>query len=196
LKQVTSYDLDEESFELVATIQEDELLYHYKSDRYLFAYSDTELSVTTNNVSRNKKMRMRHKQSDFYREVFFKPEFPVYISAFGEKLAVYNHSENYIQILEEGKPEGKVDINYPTDKKWMKRLTMDKQTNKAYGVFKLSTGIGLKEINLETGKVKLVGVVESSFQNYEKIKVYNNSIYYLRSKILDGSKMELCKFEL
>lgn len=195
VSQVTSYNFDTEEHVLLATVAEKELLENFRRDFMMMNRGQEKISATVSRVSDNDRIRKLQKESDFYLNIFYKPEFPVNISSSGRKIMVYNHVEGKIECYENNNLVGEVEIAYPTDKKWLKELRVDKISEKVYGTFNLSTGIGLKEVDLHTGKVKLVGIVETSLQHHKRIEVFNNSIYYLRSKLLDGSNMELCKFD-
>lgn len=73
-------------------------------------------------------------------------------------------------------------------------MKLDRVTEKAYGLFDNKKGIGIKEINLNTGTTKLVSVVETAIQNHPQIKIYDGVVYYLEKDFSNGSMKELLRY--
>jgi len=193
---ISRYDIEKEEHSLISIISEDDLVRGFKEKFGLIQRATQAKSVHTNSYAENQKFRSLQENSDFYIEVFFKPEFPVYINSTEENIVIFNHIERKLEWYLKDELEDEVEIDYVFDDKWLKEIRFDKLTEKAYGIYDLKTGIGVKRINLSNGNIELVGIVDTPIQSQSKIQIFNNSIYYLKAEGSIGSKVELFKFDL
>jgi len=196
MKEVTSYNVDKGNHALLKVIAEDDMIKGLHENDRLIAVGQGR--VADSEMTQYEKIHLRKIQakSDFLLFNFFTPAFPIMISQHNGHLVLFDHIGQAIEIYKGDKMKSKVKMNYVLDEKWMKQLSVDVKTENVYGVFNLSTGIGVKKINLLNGEVDLVSIVETDLKHRKTIKIHNNSIYYLRSNTLDGSKMELCSINL
>lgn len=197
VNKISSYDIDKEEYSLISVIADQDLVQGLYRDLSLMRRGQDVMSVLTTSPGENRRIRNLQESSDFLITVFYKPDLPVCISSIKQDVVIFNHIERKIERYNKlNELIAAVEVDYVLDDKWLKEIRVDQRTRKAYGIFKLKTGIGVKHIDLESGEVKLVGIVETPFQNYTKIKIFNGSIYYLNDSGRMGANMELLKFDL
>jgi len=196
MKEITSFDLSVKEHALVKVVsQNDRIRSLHENDR-LIAVGQGTVDSELMTVSEKLNLRKIQQESDFLIYHFYKHEYPVCFGQLNGKLVLYNHVERKIEIYEKDKLSSEIEINYVLDNKWLKKMIQDKMTGKSYVLFKLNSGIGIKEVNPLTGKVQLKGIVQTMVQDYDKIEILADTVYFLRSDDQTGSKMELCKLIL
>ncbi len=81
---------------------------------------------------------------------------------------------------------------------WDKNIIMDQATGRCYAQFTTDGIVTLKEIDLESGKVKReIRLTDHSFP--QNIQVYNGDVYYLyldKRRVVDKDKRSLYKMKL
>ena len=191
--EVSMYDIDKDLLKTMRSISNKEQVSNYKKDRQFIDRSESIGNIETNNVGKNEAIRNLQEDGDFLSKIFYKPEHPIFIGAQNDGIIIFNHIESKLEIYRDDVLVSEVDIVYPKDKRWLKKIIFDEITQKAYGIFDFKGRIGIKEIIVENGKTKLVAVLKTSIQNSKSIRVYNGLVFYLKN---EGSRMELLSYEL
>jgi hypothetical protein len=108
---------------------------------------------------------------------------PLYAPLFiiHDTVCIFDHYSNAIlkydkkQNLLDSIP---IDYNHPKKwKDWKRELLLDKVTNEVYAVYERGGFYYLKNIDLQTGKIK--GSFKLTNQYVDKIKIKNNYVYYV-----------------
>ncbi len=189
---ISKYDITKKENTQLKIIANKQQVQGYEADRGLIELSQYITNIDqAEGVTTNTNVRDIQEEGDFLLQVFYKPEYPVYICQQEEKLIFLNHIEQKIEHYQEEDLELEVKADYVLDENWMKKVVIDPKTEKIYGVFDFRKGLGIKEINTKTGETKLVGIIETATQNYETIQIQEGLIFYLKEDQTNGAIMEL-----
>ncbi len=185
LKQIIStYRIKEKTNRVIRVIANEELIYAYKEDQALMGQGGN--SIRINNIETNRAMRNREHEAVFLKKILYKPEFPLYITKQNGKVVLLNHIEGKIELYQNNWLLHEIDITYMEDKQWLKSILIDEKTEKIYGIFKLKKGIGIKEINIESGQTKLVSIIDVALQNLKTIRIFDGHVFYLKKNVPNG----------
>ncbi len=189
---ITRYDFTKgEKYEL-KVIANEEQMEHYQSDVQTIIESQEITNIAhIGDDCDNDRVRNIQEAGDFLLNVFYQPEYPIYIGRQEEKMVLLNHIEQKIEHYQEDDFLSEVKVDYVLNKKWLKRVIIDSKTEKFYGIFDLKKGIGIKEINPRTGETQLLSILETTTQNYKTIKVFDGQVFYLREERTNSGLMEL-----
>lgn len=111
----------------------------------------------------------------------------------------FDKSGNFVQQfpIDFHKQKGRFGIETKREG-WNKNIIMDHATGKCYAQFTTDGIVTLKEIDLNSGKVKReIRLTDHSFP--QNIQIYNGNVYYLyldKKKIVDQDKRSLYKMKL
>ncbi len=178
--------------EIIRIIASEAQLENYQADLDLIHTCHDITNITTTDCRENERIRNIQEEGDFLETIFYKPEYPIYIYKKDEQLVLLNHIENKIEIFQNDQFLNIAETQYLNDRNWLKKIVIDKYTEKAYGIFNYKSGIGVKEIDIETGATNFVGLLDIPLAGQNHIKVYNNTIYYLSESVHNnGAKVLL-----
>ena len=95
-----------------------------------------------------------------------------------DSIFLFNHIENVIEVYNKrGTLAKTIAISYHKEKGWLKKIIIDKITNKAYTLFQKNKKYMLAEIDLIYGNAK--EPVSIKFPWIDKIQVLNGVLYFL-----------------
>jgi hypothetical protein len=115
----------------------------------------------------------------FLNRVVFEPLY-VPIFSYEDTLIVFNHRMNRIEFYQESEVILKsVSIEYSKDRKWIKEILRDDETEMFYTLSNTRWGYSVKRIEVQTGKTQDLIELERAFVN--NIKVKGGFLYFLQN---------------
>ena len=110
-----------------------------------------------------------------------KPSFQA-LKLLNDTIYYFNHLKSRIDVYSDKlKPLDTIPINYHKNKNWKESIITDPLRHKAYTLFTAGTDIFVKEINLKTGAIRPVFLIDKPFP--EKIKINNGFIYFIYNDV-------------
>lgn len=126
----------------------------------------------------------------FEEMCFYSPkELP--IVAVDDKLLVFNSVENCIEYYNwNAELEQNKEVSFLKDKKWDKKILVDRATQKIYAQFSKNGLSKLRPINMNDGSLgKEIKIPVMSF--VQKIQIHNNHLYFLYNDITNFNYKQL-----
>lgn len=170
-----------------------------------FAMGENNINLIINEES--SMLERRDAMKSLFMRFLFKPIYcPVlYIN---DSLYIFDFQDNSLLKYDGlGEPKGQCGIDFhetgyfkklTINKPWDKKLIVDKVTGRCYAQFTTDGIVTLKEIDLNSGKVKReIRLTDHSFP--QNIQIYNDTVYYLyldKKKVVDQDKRSLYKMKL
>ena len=193
LKEVKSYDPRTTEVELLRVVANADQLENYRNDIPMITRGKRlePMKTKVRTLAENKKLRNLQSESHFLSNVFYKPEYPVYLFAWKNKLLLANHPEKQLEIYKDNRLEKTVPIEYPSNKHWLKRLVYDQKTKKIYALFKYRGKLLLKQVHPEDGTVGEGFIVEAS--THGTLELWGDEIFYLKKHPYEQNRSELIR---
>lgn len=148
-------------------------------------------AILNNDWVENRRLRGLQAESHFLYSTFYKPKYPIHIFMNQEELVLLNHPEHKIEMYKFDQLNREINIDYPLDKKWLKKIMQDEKTQQIYGVFDCKGGTEIKALDLESGAVEKVKKINAYSYHLKKIRVFDDKIFYLK-----GTRSELIMNDL
>ncbi|MEM9919534.1 MAG: carboxypeptidase-like regulatory domain-containing protein [Bacteroidota bacterium] len=196
IKKVSRYDLASSSAELLKTIADERHLAQLREDVGYMRSGQRVSSMEANNFVENGIYRHHQQDSDFLLQVYYKSKVPVYLYGISNEVVLVNNPEQRIEFYDVNELIKTVAIEYPTDKKWLKRVLWDAKTKSLYTLFKNTKGIQVHRVDLQSGQTMPVFQVDTNPGQYEEIEIQNDYIYFLKDGGKNQSRNELLKQRL
>ncbi|MFK7809422.1 MAG: carboxypeptidase-like regulatory domain-containing protein [Saprospiraceae bacterium] len=196
VSEISTYNLQTYEVKKLRTITERDKFRAYLNDFGMINSSQRIGTIHTNSYAENLRIRRFQFNGDFLLKVFYRPDFPIYISQKEKNILIFNHVEKRIETYHKGEFLREIESQYVLDKKWLEIVLIDQATEKIYGLFNHKNGISIKEINTETGSVKLVGIIDVAIYERNSIAIHNGTVYYLKEDVLNGSMKELLRYSI
>lgn len=195
-RDIRKYNLEDHTMMAVRTIADAEQIENYKSDlgllrRGAISSNNNEKDITP---AESKRIRRLQMETDFRAQVFYKSNFPVFLFVENDELLIFNHLESKIEVYLKGAWKKEIQINYPSDKNWLKQIVFDNTRNKVYVLLKNEKGTLLKQLNTKDGSLRTIDLIPVPFYQLEKVRVCDGELFYM--KMGEGSTKELIKFAL
>lgn len=138
----------------------------------------------------------RMSNSGFLSRVVFEPLY-VPMFQFNDTLIIFNHRMNQIEYYQTPETIFKtVAITYPQDKKWIKEIIRDEETQQFYTLFNTRWGYMVQRIEVQTGETKNLIELERAFVN--NIKIKGGFLYFLQNDFTNNdviSKLQKVRVE-
>lgn len=195
-KNYLRYNIETNSLTNFITISQQEEISQFKEDQNLIKQSKTASNITSNSTERNKKIRDLQKKGDFLEMIYYKPEFDNFLFSDQEQLILLNHIQGRIEKYDNFKLTSSNKLKYIEDKAWMRKVILDKKTERIYTLFKKKNGIKIHEINIDSGDTKFIDAIQTEIYNYENIRIDDGQLYYLDNSKVNPSKLILIKRSL
>ncbi len=196
-KNISSYDLLSQEHNLFIIISNQTQLHNYLDDLSLINQSQTITNISTNDIGENERIRNLQENGDFYLTVFYKPEFPIYLSNSNEQILLFNHIEGKLQKYNiDDDKLAEIEIEYMNDEKWLKLIIIDQSSNAHYAICNHKKGLALKEIDLDSGSAELVAIIESNNVQYKNMKIHNGYLFYLKTRNSLEKNKGLMKYKI
>lgn len=195
-RTISSYNVQTTEKRQLRQISNKQVIENYKRDNQLIQKGQRIGNITTNDIGENRRIRNLQEESDFLSQVFYKPEFPVYLFEKKGRILLFNHPEKKLEIYHQQKLQHTVSLDYVEDKTWLKALLYDEPKQNIYGLFSTKNGTRIKSIDVLTGFAVSVGELEVDNYQIEKAIIHNKQIYYLKSERLNGQNRGLLKLKL
>jgi len=197
-KNISAYNLVSEKLTNVKSIFNPKQLQNYMNDLGLIEESQLISNITTNSTAENNRIRNIQEDGDFYLKVFYKPEFPIYLSRVENTLLLFNHIDGRLEKYRSDRTNYEhIELEYVKNNKWLKKIITDEISQKHYTLFNHKKGIAVHLIDIETGNTELKTVIESKIIDYNKIKVHSGYLYFLSiHNTVYNSNKELIRIRL
>ncbi len=128
----------------------------------------------------------------YFSKILCRPTYQP-LKRIGDNLYLFNHLENKIIRFDlDGNELAEIPANYAkVDKSWANEIIVNEEETRCFAKF-INTGIvTLKEIDLETGRIKNTFKIEQHIFP-EKIRIQNNEVYYLYRDYKKQDRNERC----
>jgi hypothetical protein len=138
----------------------------------------------------------RMSRADFLSRVVFEP---LYVPLFqlNDTLIIFNHRMNQIEFYQTPETIFKtVSITYPQDKKWIKEIIRDEETQLFYTLSNTRWGYIVQRIDVQTGETQNLIELERAFVN--NIKIKGGFLYFLQNDFRNNdvvSKLQKVRIE-
>jgi hypothetical protein len=139
--------------------------------------------------------RLLFQGNNMYNKILTKPLYsPLF--KINTNLYIFDHPNNNCYTFDENlKLKTTIPIDYHLQKKWAKQLIVDKEQGAVYARFEKNGFCYLKKIDLTTGKIiERYKLEKHTFPS--KIKIKNNTAYYLYKDRFNHGQMSLFKQSL
>lgn len=138
----------------------------------------------------------RMSNAGFVSRVVFEPLY-VPMFQFNDTLIIFNHRMNQIEYYQTPETIFKtVPITYPQDKKWIKEIIKDAETQAFYTLFNTRWGYTVQRIDVQTGATTDLIELERAFVN--NIKIKGGFLYFLQNDFRNNdviSKLQKVRIE-
>ncbi len=154
--------------------------------------------VDADNLKRNRKgYYFDGKEEDirFQQLIMLRPVYAPLV-CLEDTLVLFNFIESKIEKYSaNADPIGKYDISFQQDKSFAGELLVDNAGSKVYFVFRKNGLSTLKEVDINSGKI-VQSVSIPAFVFIEKIKVYDDVVYFLYKEKYNQEYKKLYKFKI
>ncbi len=192
-KNYLRYNLKATSLTNFKTISEEQEIAQLKNDISLIKQSETATNITSNSSTRNKIIRDLQKKGDFLEMIYYKPEFENFLFTSNKKLILLNHVQGRIEIFKNYDLINFKNLTYIKDKNWLRNIVLDKKDEKIYTCFKSQNGINIHQINIDDGDTSFVDHLQIEISLFDKIRIHEDFIYYLKKSKDNFTKLILIK---
>jgi hypothetical protein len=138
----------------------------------------------------------RMSNSSFLSRVVFEPLY-VPIFQLNDTLIIFNHRMNQIEYYQTPETIFKtVGITYPQDKKWIREIIRDEETQLFYTLSNTRWGYMIQRIDVQNGDTKDLVELERAFVN--NIKIKGGFLYFLQNDFRNNdviSKLQKVRIE-
>jgi hypothetical protein len=179
----------------------------YNNNQEIDYYNYEEINDTLNcfktivdaeNLKRNRKgFYFDGKEEDirFQQLIMLRPVYAPLV-CLEDTLVLFNFTESKIErFTANAIPIGKYDISFQHDKNFTDELLVDNADSKVYFLFRKNGLSILKEVDINSGKI-VQSVSIPAFVFIEKIKVYDNVVYFLYKEKYNQEYKKLYKFKI
>jgi hypothetical protein len=120
-------------------------------------------------------------QERFENLAFYKPVFAPLVKIH-DTICIFNYADSVIEFYSDScKLFRQLAISFHNNRFWKREIYVDDAKGKVYALFRKNGISTLKEIDLKTGQLKN-SIVIPEFPFVEKIKVYNDNVFFLYSE--------------
>ena len=131
-KDISSYNLLSEKLTNVKSIFNPKQLQNYIDELGLIEKSQVISNITTNSIAENERIRNLQEDGDFYLKVFYKPEFPIYLSRIEDNLLLFNHIDGRLEKYESDHSNYEYIELDVKNNKWLKQIITDEVRQEHY----------------------------------------------------------------
>ncbi|MFT5800568.1 MAG: hypothetical protein ACI956_000372 [Nonlabens sp.] len=195
-RDIRKYNIEDHTMMAIRTIADAQQIDNYRSDLGLIRRGQRSSNNNAKDITPAESRRIRRLQAsaNFRSEVFYKPNFPVFLFVENQELLIFNHLESKIEVYQKGEWKKEIKIDYPADKNWLKQVVFDTTRKKVYVLLKNPKGILLKELNTKNGNLQTIDLIPTLFYQLGKVRVSDGELFYIKTG--EGSTRELIKFVL
>ncbi|MFH2094473.1 MAG: carboxypeptidase-like regulatory domain-containing protein [Bacteroidota bacterium] len=131
----------------------------------------------------------------FEQMCFFDPIFAPLVKI-KDRICIFNYVDSLIEFYnEKGEAEREIPICFHNEKYWKEEIYVDEKAGTAYTLFKKNGISTLRKIDLETG-ILTTKIPIPNFLFIEKVRVFNDSVYFLYRNNSDNDLMKLFRLRI
>ncbi|MEM8906199.1 MAG: carboxypeptidase-like regulatory domain-containing protein [Bacteroidota bacterium] len=130
---------------------------------------------------------------DFLANVFYVPKYPVHIFLQEEQIILLDHPAQTMMIFGTDELAQTIEIDYPKNKKWVKKIIQDEKTQQLFGLFDCKQGTALKLLHTPSGELTEMEVIDAYSYHLKKVRMYDQQLFYLKENRQMGSQIKLMR---
>lgn len=175
-----AYNTHDSMVQALRTVTDQEVMAGYNMEYYFLKPAERVEAMKLADYYKVDKHRVAAAMSGLTSSYFYTPLYAPLI-AMKDTAYLFDHYSNAIlkydinSNLVDSLP---VSYHHPKNwREWQHKVIADKETGKAYAVYKKNSFTYLKEINLKTGQI--ISSFKLTYSSVERIKIRNGQVYYI-----------------